>query len=74
MSLGELTLVLAYLSQVFGPLQSISKNINEVQSSLVSIDRVFTVLDEGKAVEENPHAVHMPRAKGGFEFLQVSFY
>lgn len=72
-SLGELTLVLAYLSQVFGPLQSISKNINEVQSSLVSIDRVFTVLDEGKEVEENPHAVHMPRAKGGFEFQQVSF-
>ena len=73
MTLGELTLVLAYLSQVFGPLQNISKNINEVQSSLVSIDRVFTVLDEEKEVKENPHAVHMPRAKGAFEFKQVSF-
>ena len=73
MTLGELTLVLAYISQVFGPLQNISKNINEVQSSLVSIDRVFSVLDEEKEVKENPHAVHMPRAKGAFKFKQVSF-
>lgn len=73
MTLGELTLVLAYLSQVFGPLQSISKNLNEVQSSLVSIDRVFSVLDEEKEVKENPHAAHLPRAKGAFEFKEVSF-
>ena len=73
MTLGELTLVLAYISQVFGPLQNISKNINEVQSSLVSIDRVFSVLDEEKEVKENPHAVHMSRVKGAFKFKQVSF-
>jgi ATP-binding cassette subfamily B protein len=74
MTLGELTLVLAYLTQIFGPLQSISKNINEVQSSLTSIDRVFSVLDEEKEVKENPHAIHLTRANGSFEFEKVSFY
>lgn len=73
MTLGELTLVLAYLTQVFGPLQSISKNLNEVQSSLVSIDRVFSVLDEEKEVKEDPHALHLSHVKGSFEFKQVSF-
>ena len=73
MTLGELILVLAYLSQIFGPLQSITKNLNEIQSSLVSIDRVFTVLDEEKEVKENPHAIHLTEVKGGFQFKEVSF-
>ena len=73
MTLGELTLVLAYLAQVFGPLQSIIKNLNEVQSSIASVDRVFSVLDEQKEVKETPHAVHLSRVKGGFKFQNISF-
>ncbi|GEO11775.1 hypothetical protein SAE01_42710 [Segetibacter aerophilus] len=73
MTLGELTLVLAYIGQVFGPLQTISKNIAEIQSSLVSVDRVFSVLDEEKEVDDNPHAIHLDRAKGAFQFKDVSF-
>lgn len=73
MTLGELTLVLAYIGQIFGPLQSISKNIAEVQSSLASVDRVFSVLNEEKEVEDNPHASHLPRVKGAFEFQKVGF-
>src|SRR5207249_3024931 len=59
MTLGELTLVIAYLSQVFGPLQSVIKNLNEVQSSVASINRVFSVLDEEKEVKESPNAIHL---------------
>lgn len=73
MSLGELTLVLAYLAQLFWPLQNIIKNLNEVQSSVVSIDRVFSVLDEEKEVKEMPGAVHLTGIKGAFEFKDVSF-
>lgn len=73
MTLGELTLVLAYLTQVFGPLQSINKNLNELQSSLASIDRVFTVLDEEKEVKENSNPVPLQRSKGSFEFDSVAF-
>jgi ATP-binding cassette, subfamily B, bacterial len=73
MTLGELTLVIAYLSQVFTPLQSIIKNLNEVQSSLASINRVFSVLDEEKEVRELPHAKSLKRAEGNFVFQNVSF-
>lgn len=73
MTLGELTLVIAYLAQIFGPLESIIKNINDVQSSFASIDRVFSVLDEEKEVSEDPNAVHLSRVKGGFQFEHVCF-
>ena len=73
MSLGELTLVLAYLTQVFGPLQNIIKNLNELQSSLASIDRVFSVLDEEKEVKESPDAIHLTKVNGQFKFDNVSF-
>jgi ATP-binding cassette subfamily B protein len=73
MTLGDMTLVLAYLAQMFSPLQSIIKNLNEVQSSVVSIDRVFSVLDEEKEVIEMAHAQHLPRVQGGFFFENVSF-
>ena len=74
MTLGELTLVIAYLTQIFGPLQTIIKNLNEVQSSVASIDRVFSVLDEEKEVKENPNATHLTLVSGGFEFQDVCFF
>lgn len=73
MTLGELTLVIAYLAQVFGPLQSISKNLNDIQSSFASIDRVISMLDHEKEVPENSQAIHLSKAKGSFTFKEVSF-
>lgn len=74
MTLGELTLVLAYMNQIIVPLQSIIKSLNEVQSSVASIDRVFSVVDEEKEVKELSGAVHLPRVKGAFAFQEVSFW
>ena len=73
MTLGDLTIIIAYLAQVIGPLQSIVKTLNDIQSSVVSIDRVFTVLDEAKEVKENPDAVHLQSVEGSFQFDNVSF-
>jgi ATP-binding cassette, subfamily B, bacterial len=73
MTLGELTLVTAYLAQLYSPLQSISKNLNNLQSSLVSLERVFEVLDQEKEVKEHPQAVHLTKAKGQISFRDVTF-
>ena len=73
MTLGELTMVIAYLGQIYGPLQSISKNLNSIQSSIISMERVFALLDEEKEVEEMPQAIHLSRAKGSFQLQNVSF-
>ena len=74
MTLGELTLIMAYLTQLFTPLQNIIKNVNEIQSSLTGIDRVFAVLDQEKEVKEIENAIHIiQQIKGGFEFRNVCF-
>lgn len=73
MTLGELTLVLAYLAQIFGPLQSIIKNLNDIQSSITSVDRVFSVLDEQKEVKESPNALHLDTINGAFSFQNITF-
>ena len=73
LTLGELTLVLAYLAQILSPLEKISKNMNDLQSSVTSLSRVFFLLDKEKEVKENPNANHLVTAKGSFEFHQVSF-
>ena len=74
MTLGDLTLVISYLAMVYGPLQSISKNVNNLQSSITSLNRVYTLLDQEREVKETVHSVHLARATGAFEFQNVSFY
>jgi ATP-binding cassette subfamily B protein len=72
-TLGELTMIMAYLAQVFGPLQSINRRINNLQSSFSGLERVFNLLDQEKEVRENPNAVHLVKAKGNIGFRDVSF-
>ena len=73
MTLGELTLVIAYLTQIFDPLKSIIKNLNDAQGSMAGMNRVFSVLDEEKEVSEDPNAVHLDRVDGAFGFQGVNF-
>ncbi len=72
-TIGDLTLILAYLTQVFTPLQSISKNLNDIQSSLSSTERVFSLLDKEKEVWDDPNALRMTNSQGNFRFEEVSF-
>jgi ATP-binding cassette subfamily B protein len=73
LTLGNLLLVMAYLSQLYGPLESISDRIGSVQSSLVSADRAFGLLDLPADVPERPDARPLRRAAGAVAFEHVSF-
>lgn len=72
LTLGELLMVIAYLSQLYGPLKTISKKAATLQSSLASAERVFEFLDEPDDVEEAPDAVPLVRALGDVELRHVS--
>lgn len=71
--LGDLLLVLAYLTQLYGPLETMSKRIASVQSSIVGAERSFEILDLAVEVAERPDARHLHRTSGGIEFRNVSF-
>jgi ATP-binding cassette subfamily B protein len=46
---------------------------NSIQSSLVSAERVFEVIDAKIDIDSPPDAVRLPRAKGRIEFHHVGF-
>ena len=73
LTLGELLLVMGYLSQLYGPLKIISKKVTGIQSHLASAERVFALLDQPQDVPEAPGAKPIHRASGEVEFREVSF-
>jgi len=72
-TLGELLMVITYLSQLYGPLQNVSKQIASLQSAFASADRVFELMDEVPDVADKPNAKYLKRARGQIKFNNVSF-
>jgi ATP-binding cassette, subfamily B, bacterial len=72
-TLGELLLVMGYLTQLYAPLQTITKTAGKLQASLASCERAFALLDEEPDVPERPRARPVRRATGAVEFRRVSF-
>lgn len=73
LTLGSLLLVMAYLSQLYDPLERISKKYADLQSSLISAERAFELLDEPPEVVQRPGARPLARASGAVTFRNVSF-
>jgi ATP-binding cassette subfamily B protein len=73
LSLGELLVVLAYITQLYEPLRTISRQTASLQSSLVSAERAFEVVDEIPDVADHPNPRRLETARGEVEFRNVSF-
>jgi ATP-binding cassette subfamily B protein len=73
MTLGELLMAMAYLSQLYEPLKTLSKKVADLQGSLASAERVFSLLDEAPDVVERPGSRPLLRAAGALAFRNVSF-
>ena len=74
LSVGSLLVVMAYVAQIYQPLQLLSTKITDVQAWLASLDRTFRLLDETPEIAESPSAVAIDRVRGDFEFRNVSFF
>jgi ATP-binding cassette subfamily B protein len=72
-TLGELLMVMAYLAQLFSPLQTMSKKVAELQSTLAGAERAFALLDQVPDVAERHEARPIARAAGAVAFRGVSF-
>ncbi len=73
LTLGELLLVMGYLSQLYRPLRTISRKAASLQSHLASAERAFALLDEAPDVPERPDGGSVDRADGAVELRDVSF-
>src|SRR5204863_5682230 len=73
LTVGNLVLVMAYLQQLYEPLQTISKKAGSMQSALASAERVFSLLDQAPDLVEAHHARPLKRAAGAIAFRDVWF-
>jgi ATP-binding cassette, subfamily B, bacterial len=73
LSLGSLLLITGYLSQLYTPLQEISKKIGDLQASLVSAERSFALLDQEPDPTDHSAARAITHARGDVAFQRVCF-
>src|SRR6266566_7308697 len=73
LTLGEMLLVMGYLTQLYTPLRTIGRKAGSLQSHLTSAERAFCLLDEAPDVAERPNARPLRRASGSIVFRNVSF-
>jgi ATP-binding cassette, subfamily B, bacterial len=73
LSLGDLLLMMTYLSQLYAPIKTLGTMSSSVQSHLASMERAFALLDQMPDVPEHPTAKALSRAAGGIAFRDVWF-
>lgn len=72
-TVGTIVAFGAYLTQLYGPLSSISNAHVEFATSMVSFERVFEVLDIPVEIRERPDAIMLPEVTGSITFDNVTF-
>lgn len=74
MTIGELIVFQQYTGMLIGPCMRIIKSNTRIQQSLVSINRIFSILDEPILINQNNTGnMHIDEFNGDIVFNSVSF-
>jgi ATP-binding cassette subfamily B protein len=73
MTLGDFTMVNAYLIQLFIPLNALGFVYREIRQSLVNVERLFGLLGDKPAIEDAADAKALAIEKGDVQFHNVRF-
>lgn len=73
LELGELLIVMGYMAMLYEPLETATKKVSDLQASIASAERVYSLLDEEPEVLDSPAALPIGRAQGELAFENVSF-
>ncbi len=73
LTVGELIIVMNYLLQLYGPLETISEKVADLQSGLASAERAFALFDESPEVEDPARGRRLTRCRGAVEYRDVAF-
>jgi ABC-type multidrug transport system fused ATPase/permease subunit len=72
-TVGELSLFLYYLSQLYGPLNKLSNSGSSLQGGVAGVQRVFEVLDRDVTIADLPGAISLPLRPRMLELDGVGF-
>jgi ATP-binding cassette subfamily B protein len=73
MSVGELVAFVGLINMFFQPVQQLSQLYGDLQSTLVSLDKVFSVIDTEPDRADAPDAKELETVRGDVEFDRVGF-
>ncbi len=62
-----------YISKFFGPIQDLAEKFDVLQSAFTSGERIFNILDNEPAVQDQKDAIELDSLKGKIEFKNVWF-
>lgn len=74
MTIGELTVFLAYLTRFFKPVQDLAKMSNTLAQAAVGVERVQALLDTDMTTPERADALDPPPLTGEIAFNRVAFH
>ena len=73
MTVGSLTVYLAYLSRFFKPVQDLATTTNAVAQVTVGVERVRSILDTDTVIPDPPEGFEPTTLKGEIELRNVAF-
>jgi ATP-binding cassette, subfamily B, bacterial len=74
MTLGGIMAFVSYLTFMMWPIQDFARVYAEMQNSIASAERIFTLIDTPADVHDRPDAVPAETLLGEIEFDHVNFY
>jgi ATP-binding cassette, subfamily B, bacterial len=72
LTLGSLLVFMTYLTQLYGPVRSLSDLINDLFSASAGAERIIELLDEEPTVSDKPGADPLAAVKGRLDFDSVT--
>ncbi|MFY3774842.1 ABCB family ABC transporter ATP-binding protein/permease [Marinobacter salsuginis] len=72
-TLGDFTMINAYLLQLFIPLNALGFVYREIRQALVNVERLFKLLGDKPAIEDAPDATKLAVDKGEVQFDHIHF-
>ena len=72
-TVGTIVAFVAYLTQLYTPLQALTNAPVDFAQSIVSFERVFEIIDLPLEIVEQDDAKHLHKAAGELEFDRVAF-
>ncbi len=73
MTVGELTVYLAYLTKFFKPVKDLATTTNAVAQAAVGTERIRSILDTETMIPEEPDGLEPETLKGEIEFRNIAF-
>ena len=73
MTIGALTVFLAYLNKFFKPVQDLAKMTNSIAQAAVALERISGILDTDNIIADREDARELSSARGEIKFEHVAF-